>query len=73
MRELSPAAALLDAAVAQVLGSGVPLERRLQLRELKQTYVFSTLLAKKTRVRKGGDTHLGSAANSGMALLGHGH
>lgn len=48
-------------------------ERRLQLRELKQTYVFSTLLAKKTRVRKGGDTHLGSAANSGMALLGHGH
>ena len=48
-------------------------ERRLQLRELKQAYVFSTLLAKKTRVREGGSkTHPGAAANCGMALLGHG-
>jgi hypothetical protein len=33
-----------------VIGYDAPLERRLQLRELKQSFVFNTLLAKKTRV-----------------------
>lgn len=51
VRELGPAAAALEAPVARVLGSSPPLERRLQLRELQQSYVLHSLLMKKARVR----------------------
>lgn len=50
MRELSTAAAALEAPLASVLGSTPPLERRLHLRELQQSYVLHTLLLKKARV-----------------------
>lgn len=52
VRELSPVCAALEAAVGGVLGASESLAARLQLRELKQAFVFNTLLAKKTRVRR---------------------
>ncbi|KAL4451741.1 hypothetical protein ABPG75_007403 [Micractinium tetrahymenae] len=47
VRELSPAAAALEPAVARVLGSHPPLAERIRVRELQQAFVLYRVLAKK--------------------------